>query len=106
MGAKRRIVVSGLDDPHFRSMVNECLASDHFDIGGTGRRYRCGFNAPCRSGQLLCSEGLGADSGTLRDASVPRRRECPVALLRRSVCLPWHQGASWQRRAEYDHYAV
>ena len=31
MGTKRRIVVSGLDTP-VRSMVNECLPSDHFDI--------------------------------------------------------------------------
>ena len=31
MGTKRRIVVSGLDAP-VRSMVNECLPSDHFDI--------------------------------------------------------------------------
>ncbi len=31
MSIKRRIVVAGLDTP-VRSMVNECLPSDHFDI--------------------------------------------------------------------------
>ena len=30
MSTKRRIVVSGLDTP-VRSIVNECLSSDHFD---------------------------------------------------------------------------
>ncbi len=31
MSTKRRIVVAGLD-PSVRSIVNECLPSDHFDI--------------------------------------------------------------------------
>ncbi len=31
MSAKRRIVVAHLDAP-IRSIVNECLPSDHFDI--------------------------------------------------------------------------
>ncbi len=33
MSTKRRIVVAGLDTP-VKSIVNECLPSDHFDIRG------------------------------------------------------------------------
>jgi len=105
MGTRRRIVVSGLDAP-VRSMVNECLPSDHFDIeeldedAGAASTSHADLVIFCAPKDLEQTQALCA---TLRSRVVG---ECPVALLRRSVRLPWHQGASWQRRAEYDHYAV
>jgi hypothetical protein len=105
MSTKRRIVVASLDTP-VRSIVSECLPTDHFDIEEFDENTSVAFNGPGRPGDLPRAEGLGADSGTLRDAAVAREPECPVALLREQVGLPTHGAASWQRRAEYDHYAV
>lgn len=105
MGTKRRIVVSGLDTP-VRSMVNECLPSDHFDIeeldedGGAASTSHADLVIFCAPKDLEQTQALCA--------TLPSRvgANAPVALLRRSVRLPGHQGASWQRGAEYDHYAV
>ena len=105
MSAKRRIVVADLDAP-IRSIVNECLPSDHFDIAEFDENASVASTAHVDLVIFCAPKDVGADSGTLRDASVPHRRECPVVVLRRSVRLPSHQAASWQRRAEYDHYAV
>lgn len=105
MGTKRRIVVSGLDAP-VRSMVNECLPSDHFDIeevdedAGVASTAHVDLVIFCAPKDLEQTQALCA---TLRSRV---GANAPLLCLRRSVRLPWHQGASWQRRAEYDHYAV